>query len=211
LGPVQKQRWTYACAKQLLERLVYAYGMEGQLPFTIVRPFNFIGPRMDYLPTVEGEGVPRVMACFMDALLFNKPLRLVEGGTNRRAFTDIRDATDAVIAMLKNPDNAKGQIFNIGHPGNEVTIRELAEKMVSLYPALSGKPLPPNCRLENVTAKEFYGADYEDSDRRIPDISLAQRLLDWRPKIALDNALENTMKGFIEDRTRVNPPPFPLS
>jgi len=89
LGPTQSQRWSYANAKQLMERLIYAYHQENNLKFTIVRPFNFIGPRMDYLPEIEGGGIPRVLACFMDALIFNKPLQLVDGGKNKRVFTYI--------------------------------------------------------------------------------------------------------------------------
>jgi UDP-apiose/xylose synthase len=197
LGAIQAQRWTYACAKQLLERLVYSYGMERGLPFTIVRPFNFIGPRMDYIPQVDGEGVPRVIACFMEALLFNKPLKLVNGGANCRAFTDIRDAVDAIVKMLKRPEKAQGKIFNIGNPGNEITIRELAEKMMALYPEISGNPLPPNCVLEEVTGLDFYGPGYEDSDRRIPNIGPARSLLGWNPGISLVEAICYTMDGFI--------------
>jgi UDP-apiose/xylose synthase len=71
LGPINAQRWSYAAAKQLLERAIYAYGFERKLRYTMVRPFNFIGPRMDFIPGIDGNGIPRVLACFMDALLFN--------------------------------------------------------------------------------------------------------------------------------------------
>ncbi|MEO8900834.1 MAG: NAD-dependent epimerase/dehydratase family protein, partial [Polyangiaceae bacterium] len=80
MGPVSRERWTYACAKQLLERVIWAHGQHGKLPFTIIRPFNTIGPRMDYLPGVDGEGTPRVLACFMNQLLRGEPLKLVDGG-----------------------------------------------------------------------------------------------------------------------------------
>ena len=69
LGPVARERWTYAAAKQLLERVIWAHGRHGGLPFTIVRPFNVIGPRMDFIPGVDGEGIPRVLACFLNALM----------------------------------------------------------------------------------------------------------------------------------------------
>lgn len=68
MGPIANQRWSYACAKQLMERFVYAHHMERGLPFTIVRPLNFFGPRMDFIPGRDGEGVPRVLACFMTVL-----------------------------------------------------------------------------------------------------------------------------------------------
>ena len=51
MGPVKNHRWIYACAKQLLERVLHAYGLEDGLNYTIIRPSNFIGPRIDYLPS----------------------------------------------------------------------------------------------------------------------------------------------------------------
>ena len=82
MGPVSAQRWCYACAKQLVERLIYAHGTENNLKFTIVRPYNWIGPRMDYIPGVDGkdDGQPRVLASFMTALMKGDPLVLVNGG-----------------------------------------------------------------------------------------------------------------------------------
>ena len=87
MGPVSAQRWCYACAKQLVERLIYAHGTENNLKFTIVRPYNWIGPRMDYVPGVDGkdDGQPRVLASFMTALMKGEPIVLVNGGEVRRA------------------------------------------------------------------------------------------------------------------------------
>ena len=199
LGPVAAQRWSYATAKQLLERVIFAYGTERNLTYTIVRPFNFIGPHMDFIPGIDGSGVPRVLACFMDALLFNKPLRLVDGGRSMRTFTYIGDAVDAIVAMLNNPDAARGRIFNIGHPANEVSIAELAHTMVRIYKEL----LPEKADLEypvvTVPAVQFYGAGYDDSDRRIPDITKARALLGWEPKTLLEDALRITVQAYIEE------------
>jgi len=197
LGPIQAQRWSYACAKQLLERVIYAYGIEKGLEYTIVRPFNFIGPRMDYIPGIDGEGIPRVIACFMESLLFEKPLKLVDGGHNRRTFTDIDDAVDAVMRIIEKPEQSCQQIFNIGNPDNEVTIRELAHIMVGtyndLYPHHSAK-----YEIREVSAEEFYGAGYEDCDRRVPDITKAQTLLGWIPVTGLKEALVKTMVSYVE-------------
>ncbi len=197
LGPINAQRWTYACAKQLLERAMYAFHFERGLEFTIIRPFNFIGPRMDFIPGVDGEGIPRVVACFMEALIRRKPLQLVDGGKNRRTFTYIDDAIDAVVAVIDRGEQAAGQIFNVGNPENEVTIRELALRMKRLYERLAG----PDRAGEIVTvgSEEFYGKGYEDCDRRIPDISKARRLLGWEPKTSLDTALDKTMKWFLKE------------
>jgi UDP-apiose/xylose synthase len=199
LGPVRAQRWTYACAKQLLERAIYAHGVEHGLDYTIVRPFNFIGPRMDFLPGIDGDGVPRVLACFMDALLSQKPLKLVDGGRNRRTFTDIADAVGAVMAILEQPQKSTGRIFNIGNPSNETTIAELAKTMIALY-----RNLRPECAdfpycAQTVTSTEFYGAGYEDSDRRVPDISAARTQLGWNPTASLADALTSAMTFFIKE------------
>jgi len=199
LGPIGAQRWTYACAKQLLERLIYAYGFERGLEFTIIRPFNFIGPRMDFIPGIDGEGVPRVIACFMEALLFQKPLKLVDGGKNRRTFTAIEDAINAIMAIIKKPDKAKDQVFNIGNPANETTIAGLAHRMRDIYQQLNPKSAGRTIDIVNVTSEEFYGQGYEDSDRRVPDISKAADLLGWKPAIDLDEALCSTMRSYIED------------
>jgi UDP-apiose/xylose synthase len=199
LGPVEAQRWCYAAAKQLLERTIFAYGVEQGLDYTIIRPFNFIGPRMDFFPGIDGEGVPRVLACFMEALMRGKPLHLVDGGANRRCFTAIGDAVDALMLILERAEASQRKIFNIGNPANETTIAGLATRMISLYRELvPGTPLPDTA-VENVTAREFYGDGYEDSDRRVPDISAITGATGWRPATGLDEALRFAMEGFIAD------------
>ncbi len=198
LGPITAQRWSYASAKQLLERLIYAYGFEQDLAYTVIRPFNFIGPRMDFIPGVDGTGTPRVLACFMEALLENKPLRLVDGGTNRRTFTFVEDAVDAVMGVLNNPAEARGQAFNIGDPRNEVSVAELADMMIDLYRELRPESRGWELHTVSVSGREFYGEGYDDSDRRVPDITKAHRLLKWKPKTPLRDALKTTIAYYIE-------------
>ncbi len=198
LGPVSAQRWSYASAKELLERVIYAYGAEGTLNYTIIRPFNFIGPRMDFIPGVDEEGIPRVLACFMDALMFKKPLKLVDGGENRRCFTSIYDAVDAIIRIVRLPKHANNQIFNIGNPNNEISIAGLAKKMMEIFLRITPSKTEPLPEIVHVSSKEFYGEGYEDSDRRIPDISKAQNLLGWVPKISLDEALTDAIHSYLQ-------------
>ncbi|MBN2188321.1 MAG: NAD-dependent epimerase/dehydratase family protein [Chitinispirillaceae bacterium] len=195
LGPVRAQRWSYACAKQLAERLIAAYGRERGLDYTIVRPFNFIGPRMDFIPGVDGEGVPRVPACFLSALLEGRPLRLVDGGRNRRCFTYIGDAIDACMKILEKPRESANQIFNIGNPANETTIAGLARIMIRLW----RKHVPGAGRavVKKVSAAEFYGPGYEDCDRRMPDIRKARTLLGWEPSTGLEAALDMTIRAAV--------------
>ncbi len=190
LGPVHSARWSYACAKQLLERWIYAQHRERGLRFTVVRPFNFIGPHMDFLPGFEaGEGVPRVLACFLSALLKGEPFPLVDGGLSRRTFLHIDDAVDAVLRMLDRPEAAQNQIFNLGHPGNEVAIRELAGLMRAAFAEATGRPEYRTHPEITVAARDFYGEGYDDSDRRLPDIRKARTLLGWEPRMSLPEAL----------------------
>jgi UDP-apiose/xylose synthase len=200
MGPVGRHRWIYACAKQLLERVLHAYGLEGRLNYTIIRPFNFIGPKIDYLPG-ETDGVPRVFSYFMEALLEGTPMRLVDGGNQRRCYTFIRDAVECVSRIVENPGGAcDRQIFNIGSPENEVSIRELAVLMRELYArhfAPAGAKLP---EIVDVSAESFYGAGYEDSDRRIPDIQKARKLLGWNPGTSLVEMLMPTMDYYVRAR-----------
>ena len=195
LGPVARERWSYACAKQLLERVIFASGTHGGLPFTIVRPFNVIGPRMDFLPDIDGEGVPRVLASFMSALLRNQPLPLVDGGAQRRSFIAVDDFIDGVVRILGRPQPCRGQILNLGNPANDVSIRTLAELLRAAYArALPDAPLPP---LAEVTADELYGAGYDDSQARLPDIARAERLLDWRPATTLAAMLPGIVDDYV--------------
>ncbi len=195
MGPVSAQRWSYASSKQLLERSIYAYGFEQGLDYTIIRPFNFIGPRMDYIPGIDGEGTPRVLACFMDALLNGKPIKLVDGGENRRCFTYIDDAVDGIVKILQRPKESRQQIFNIGNPDNEVTIARLANMMIESFRGLR-KNLG-DMTVQKISSLDFYGRGYQDSDRRVPDISKAKRLLEWSPKTDLRIALQKTIEYYV--------------
>lgn len=193
MGPISNQRWTYACAKQLMERLVYAHHRESGLPFTIVRPLNFFGPRMDYLPGLDGEGQPRVLASFMSALLQGRPMRLVDGGRARRTITSIHEAIDALVRMLERPVAARNRIFNIGNRQNEVSIAELAQRMREVYAEITGDASYREHPIEHVSAAELYGDGYEDCDRRMPRTDKARDLLGWVPRASLDEILRETM------------------
>jgi len=196
MGPVASQRWSYASAKQLLERWIYAHHHEHGMRFTIVRPLNFFGPRMDFIPGRDGEGVPRVLACFMTALLDGKPLQLVDGGTARRTIVSIHDAVRAIVAMLERPERAANQIFNIGNRDNEVSMAELARLMRRVYARVTGDSSHEQHPIESVSAEQFYGVGYEDCDRRMPRIDKAAERLGWTPEVPLEDALFETVKYY---------------
>jgi len=197
MGPVSAQRWCYACAKQLVERLIYAHGTENDLQFTIIRPYNWIGPRMDYIPGVDGkdDGQPRVLASFMTALMKGEPLVLVNGGEVYRTFCFVDDAVDCVCRVIDKPEKSSGHTFNVGNPENNIQISKLAGMMIDLYSELTGKAKGAT---KEVSGVEYYGKGYEDSDLRIPSMRLVKEQLGWEPKTTLRSAMEMTMKVFIE-------------
>jgi UDP-apiose/xylose synthase len=198
MGPTVNQRWTYAASKALFERYIYANHTENGLPFTIVRPYNWFGPRMDYIPGRDGDGVPRVLACFMRALLDKQPIQLVDGGSAYRTITYIEDSVDALTAMLEVPKKAKNTFFNIGNRANEITMRDLAHLMCDVYADITGDDSYRNHPIEDIAGEKFYGPGYEDCDRRVPDVSRAERLLGWKAQVPLRDTLFHTMSYFHE-------------
>lgn len=198
LGSVSKHRWIYASAKQLLDRVIHAYGLQNQLDYTIIRPFNYIGPRIDFLPSEE-EGFPRVFSFFMDALLYKKPLYLVNGGEQKRCYTFIDDATDAHLRIIENINGkCTNQIFNIGSDENETTIKGLSEQMLDLYLNHFNRGSDHSYTFEIVSGEEFYGQGYDDSDRRLPNSSKIRNLTGWNPSYNLVAMLKTTMQYYID-------------
>ncbi|WP_233246369.1 MULTISPECIES: NAD-dependent epimerase/dehydratase family protein [unclassified Fibrobacter] len=194
-GAVTASRWSYATAKLLTER--YIAGLEG-LCWTVVRPFNFVGPYMDYMPGVDGEGIPRVLANFSSALVRGEPLALVNGGAAKRSFTSVHDAVEFLFALFTaSPENCVGQAFNVGNPDNELSIAELAQKMRGIYAGIRGVDVSSIPEPQEISGEEYYGAGYEDSMRRLPDVSKAERLVGFRARTPLDVVLRESLEWFV--------------
>jgi nucleoside-diphosphate-sugar epimerase len=193
LGPIQKQRWVYAAAKQLLERIVHGHGLRGDLEFTIIRPFNFVGPRFDYLVDAGTMGGPRLFAQFMSALLSGGPMYLVDGGWRRRSFTDIRDASSAFQTLLDHP-GARNEFFNVGNPATSTTVRDIAVLMVELFEELTGQAA--SSQLVEIDGETFYGEGYEDVDRVVPNID-KMRALGWEPEHDLREIFRSAMAAYL--------------
>ncbi|MFI6770740.1 bifunctional UDP-4-keto-pentose/UDP-xylose synthase [Streptomyces sp. NPDC050355] len=145
-GPVDRSRWIYAASKQLLDRVIHALAEQEGLRYTLFRPFNWTGPGLDD-PHNAAPGSSRVVPQMLGHLLRREPIVLVDGGTQRRCFTHIDDGIDALLRIMENPGGvADGQVFNLGHPGNERSIRELAEGLIRHLadtPATRTWPPPP--------------------------------------------------------------------
>ncbi len=192
-GPIGASRWSYACAKQLAERFIASIP---NLRYSVVRPFNFVGPWMDFMPGVDGEGIPRVLANFSSALVQGKPMVLVNGGVARRTFTAIEDAVEFMFCLFRNAERASRQAFNVGNAQNEISIFELACQMRKIFARIGSvsESAIPECRV--LSGEEYYGKGYEDSMRRVPSVEKARRLLGFEAKIPIAQALENSLRWF---------------
>ena len=189
-GPVTKSRWIYACSKQMMDRVICAYGEQRGLRFTLFRPFNWIGPGQDTLAPEQAK-LSRVVTRFLYSILNGLPITLVDGGAQRRSFTCVTDGVDALMRIIAAPEGVTdGKIYNIGNPHNDVSIAELAARMVAIageYPGLHDAAAA--IAVCSAPGTQVYGAGYEDPVRRVPDISHALADLSWAPKVELDAAL----------------------
>ena len=195
-GPINKPRWIYSNAKQLMDRVIWAYGMEG-LNFTLFRPFNWIGAGLDSIHTAK-EGSSRVVTQFFGHIVRGEPISLVDGGGQKRAFTYIDDGIDALMRIIANAGGvASGKIYNIGNPDNNYSIRELARMMLDLaadYPeyALAARKV----EILDTTASAYYGAGYQDVQNRVPKISATIEELGWAPRTDMAQALRHIFDAY---------------
>lgn len=197
-GPVRMQRWIYSCCKQLLDRVIWAYGKEGKLKFTIFRPFNWIGPHLDSLESARKKSSRVVTQLILD-LVEGKPVALVDGGGHKRCFTDIGDGIECLFRIIEDKKSVcEGKIFNIGNPDNEITVKALARLLVKKFerhPLREKFPSPAG--LMEIKGKTFYGEGYQDIPHRKPRIENARRLLGWRPSVGLSQSLDKTLDYFL--------------
>ncbi|HXZ25365.1 MAG TPA: bifunctional UDP-4-keto-pentose/UDP-xylose synthase [Nitrospiria bacterium] len=194
LGPINKMRWIYSCSKQLLDRVISAYGQQQGLRYTLFRPFNWIGPKLDNILEPK-EGSSRVLTQFIGNILRGQEIRLVDGGAQRRSFTYIDDGIDALLRIIENREGcADGRIFNLGNPANDVSVKELAEMLVALvksYPKYA--QLAERTKIVTVSSNDYYGKGYQDVLTRVPSITNAEQYLGWKPTTDLKTALRKTL------------------
>lgn len=198
VGPINKQRWIYSVSKQLLDRVIWAYGEKEGLQFTLFRPFNWMGPRLDNLNAAR-IGSSRAITQLILNLVEGSPIKLIDGGAQKRCFTDIKDGVEALFRIIKDKhNNCNGQIINIGNPDNEASIKELAERLLARF---ERHPLrdqfPPFAGFREVESSSYYGKGYQDVEHRKPSIKNARRLLDWTPVVNMDITIENTLDFFL--------------
>ena len=203
VGPIQKQRWIYSCSKQLLDRVIWAYGAQKGLQFTLFRPFNWIGPRLDSLDSAR-VGSSRAITQLILNLTEGTPIQLVDGGKQKRCFTDVKDGVECLYRIIENEKGrCNGRIFNIGNPDNEASIEDLANLLIVNF---EKHPLrhkfPPFAGLRKIDSKSYYGDGYEDVIHRKPSIENAKRVLKWEPRISLEQSVIETLDFFLKEAVR---------
>ncbi len=198
LGPINKQRWIYSCSKQLLDRVIWAYGSKEGLSFTLFRPFNWIGPKLDSLDSAR-IGSSRAITQLILNLVEGTPIQLIDGGEQKRCFTDVSEGIECLYRIIDNKDGrCDGKIINIGNPDNEASIRELAEILVEKFEKhpLRSK-FPPFAGYKMIESKAYYGDGYQDVQHRKPSIRNAKRYVGWKPVIDIEKSVEVTLDYFL--------------
>jgi nucleoside-diphosphate-sugar epimerase len=196
LGPIPKSRWIYSCSKQLLDRVIWAYGDQG-LDFTLFRPFNWIGPGLDRMLTAK-EGSSRVLTQFLGNIVRAEDIQLVDGGAQRRCFTYISEGIDCLMRIIANKGNiASGKIYNIGNPHNDLSVRQLAEVMLQTARSMDAySAAAARVRLVEVSATKYYGAGYQDVQSRVPWIANTTAELGWTPTIDMNVAVRRVLESY---------------
>src|SRR5262249_803408 len=161
-GSSKIARWSYAVSKLFTEHLAFAYREAYGIPVTVMRFFGSYGPRHH----ISWWGGPQ--AVFIDAVLHNCEVPIHGDGLQTRSFTYVTDTIEGIYGAMTIPE-ADGEIFNVGST-QEISILELAKTIHSL----AGTPWP--LRLNFVPYESFTGSKYEDVRRRLPDVSLCQKI-----------------------------------
>jgi nucleoside-diphosphate-sugar epimerase len=197
-GPIHKERWIYSTSKQLLDRVIYAYGKHQELSYTLFRPFNWYGPKLDNIFNPKPGG-SRVLTQFIGNILRGEDIMLVDGGSQQRCFTYIDDGIGALVKMIENKNNvAHQQIFNVGNPFENISIRVLAESLIALIKNYTQYADAANqTKLIDVDAAQYYGAGYQDVQLRVPAIRKAEQYLNWKPVVDVNAGLRKTLDFYL--------------
>jgi UDP-glucose 4-epimerase len=180
MGATTKRRWAYACSKAFDEFLALAYFEEKKLPVVIARLFNTVGPR-------QSGQYGMVLPSFVQKALIGKPIIIYGDGRQSRSFIHVCDVTEALIKLM-NEDKALGNVYNIGSQ-KEITIEELAYKVKEM----TGSSSP----IEYLSYDRAYGAGFEDMQRRLPDITKINKLLNFKPEKDLDAIINSVIKYYM--------------
>jgi UDP-glucose 4-epimerase len=175
IGPPGQSRWSYACSKLTDEFLALACAREKNLPVTIARLFNTVGPRQTGR---YGMVLPR----FIAAAKRNEPLRVFGDGKQTRCFCLVNDVVESLV-RLQNCENARGEIFNVGGT-EEVSMLELAKLVV--------KTLGSKSKIELIPYDKAYAPGFDDMRRRKPLVEKLERFVKFKPQTPLREIIRLT-------------------
>lgn len=176
-GNTNIRRWAYANSKALDEFLALAYHQAKQLPVVIVRFFNTVGPGQlgDY-----GMVIP----IFVSRALAGDVILIHGNGNQKRSFAYVGDVVNAVISLM-DTEEAIGNVINIGND-SEITINALAKLII--------KKSNSNSEIKHISYEEAFGIGFEDMERRKPNLSKINKLIGYKPKIELDEIIDEVIK-----------------
>ncbi len=179
LGSTKVPRWSYALAKALDEHLALGYARFG-LPVSVVRYFNSFGPRLD------ARGYGSVVARLITQALLGQPLTVYGDGQQTRCFTYVDDTVRGTI-LAGTRAEAVGQVFNVGSD-QEIRICDLAETIRELVGSGS--------EIVQIPYDQAYGAKFEETSRRVPDVRRAAHILGFQARVPLEDGLRQTIDWF---------------
>lgn len=179
LGKTSILRWTYSIAKSLDESLGFAYSEKYDLDLRFVRLFNTVGERQS---AEYGMVLPR----FIQKALNNLDIEVYGTGRQKRSFVYVDDVTQAILKIIKSK-KTRNLALNIGNP-SEITIINLAKKVINITKS--------NSKVVYLKYSEVYGENFEDMLRRKPNIDLATKVLDWNPKITIDQIIQKIVQNY---------------
>ncbi|MDR2428398.1 MAG: GDP-mannose 4,6-dehydratase [Candidatus Margulisbacteria bacterium] len=174
MGATDKSRWSYAYAKAVDEFMALAYHQEKKLPVIVVRFFNTVGPR-------QTGRYGMVIPNFVRQALLNEDITIFGDGHQSRCFTYVGDAVDA-IKRLAETSRAVGQVINVGNNSLEISIEDLAKKIIELTGSRS--------KLTYVPYEKAYPLGFEDMERRVPDLFKIKELIGFQPEVQLEEILK---------------------
>lgn len=181
-GPPTVARWSYGASKYLGEQLAFGYREEFKMPIVILRIFGVYGPRQ-----VEGWKGNAVSAFFQPAIT-GQVYELHGDGRQTRSFVYIDDLISALVAAVES-DELDGQVINLGSR-EEISMKKLAHQIHRLV--RPGKKF----KTKLVDYRSFTGREYQDVYAKLPDLTLAERWLNWSPSVGLEEGLERTWRWY---------------
>ena len=190
LGPSMIKRWSYAVSKLYSEQMAYAYYKDFSVPIVILRYFGGFSPRSSF--SWSGGHIP----IFVDAILNDQEVTIHGDGKQTRAMAYVEDIVEGTILAMEN-EKAIGEVINLGND-EEMSIIDTAYLIHKI--ASTGKEI----KLKHIKMEEIFGK-YKDIMRRRPDLTKAKKLLGYKPKISMEEAIKRMIslrRKEIENKTQ---------